>query len=174
MGFWGWGAARKGETSPPLLVNSSKGKTTLNGTFTHSAAGCYLPLGQDETSISRSSGYAVGSRPWVRCLGDGLGGRAHGGTPPLYLTLHFPPQSLCSYLQAAPDLPPSPPPPSPGGCHLAPAHIRGLLLLSCTTGQDTLLGAQLCQWASPNLSIRPRHAINGHCQRMCLSLCGLL
>ncbi|XP_022442096.1 nesprin-4-like isoform X4 [Delphinapterus leucas] len=62
-----------------------------------------------------------------------------------------------SCIQAAPDLPPPPPFPSAGGCHIAPAHVRGLLLLSCPTGQDTLPGAQLCQWSSPNLTTQSRH-----------------
>ncbi|XP_019605545.2 nesprin-4 isoform X1 [Rhinolophus sinicus] len=69
-------------------------------------------------------------------------------------------ESPRSCTQTAPDLPPPPPPfplPSPGGCHIAPAPVRGPLLLSCPTGQDTLPGTQLCQWSPPNLSTQPRH-----------------
>ncbi|XP_054938675.1 nesprin-4 isoform X6 [Physeter macrocephalus] len=66
-------------------------------------------------------------------------------------------ESPHSCIQEAPDLPPPPPFPSAGGYHIAPAHVRGLLLLSCPTGQDTLPGAQLCQWPSPNLSTQSRH-----------------
>ncbi|KAM5295786.1 nesprin-4 isoform 4-T4 [Glossophaga mutica] len=67
-------------------------------------------------------------------------------------------ESPCSYVQEAPDLPP---PfsllPFPGGCHTAPAPVGGSLLLSCPTCQDTLLGAQLCQWPTPYLSTELRH-----------------
>nr|XP_025710296.1 nesprin-4 isoform X4 [Callorhinus ursinus] len=77
-----------------------------------------------EAGISQSPGRDVGGRPW----------------------------SPSSCIRALPDLPPPPPLPFPGGCHLAPATVRGLLLLSCPTGQDTLPGAQLCQWSPPNLS----------------------
>ncbi|XP_036688825.1 nesprin-4 isoform X2 [Balaenoptera musculus] len=85
--------------------------------------------GQDEASISQCPGCDAGGRPW----------------------------SPNSCIQPAPDLPPPPPFPSAGGCHTAPAHVRGLLLLSCPTGQDTLPGAQLCQWSSPSLSTQSRH-----------------
>ncbi|XP_044112309.1 nesprin-4 isoform X4 [Neovison vison] len=62
-------------------------------------------------------------------------------------------QSPSSCIRALADLPPPPPPlPSPGGCHIAPATIREVLLLFCPTGRDTLPGAQLCQWSSSNLS----------------------
>ncbi|XP_045844758.1 nesprin-4 isoform X2 [Meles meles] len=61
-------------------------------------------------------------------------------------------ESPSSCIRALADLPPPPPLPSPGGCHVAPATIRGVLLLFCPTGWDTLPGAQLCQWSSSNLS----------------------
>ncbi|XP_034494294.1 nesprin-4 isoform X5 [Ailuropoda melanoleuca] len=79
-----------------------------------------------EPSIFQFPGCDVGGRPW----------------------------SPCSCIRALPDLPPSPLPPlpSPGGCHVAPATVRGVLLLSCPTVRDTLPGAQLCQWSAPNLS----------------------
>ncbi|XP_038308784.1 nesprin-4 isoform X3 [Canis lupus baileyi] len=64
-------------------------------------------------------------------------------------------ESPSSCLQAVPDLPPSLPPLSPGGCHIAPATDRRVLLLSCPTGQDTLPGAQLRQWPPTNLSTQP-------------------
>ncbi|XP_059007307.1 nesprin-4 isoform X5 [Mustela lutreola] len=77
-----------------------------------------------EASISQSPGRDVGGRPW----------------------------SPSSCIRALADPPPPPPLPSPGGCHVAPATIRGVLLLFCPTGRDTLPGAQLCQWSSSNLS----------------------
>ncbi|XP_047565529.1 nesprin-4 isoform X2 [Lutra lutra] len=61
-------------------------------------------------------------------------------------------QSPSSCIRALADLPPPPPLLSPGGCHVAPATFRGVLLLFCPTGRDTLPGAQLCQWSSSNLS----------------------
>ncbi|XP_041599368.1 nesprin-4 isoform X3 [Vulpes lagopus] len=66
-------------------------------------------------------------------------------------------ESPSSCLQAVPDLPPSLLPLSPGGCHIAPAADRRVLLLSCPTGQDTLPGAQLRQWPPTNLSTQPGH-----------------
>ncbi|XP_077629909.1 nesprin-4 isoform X4 [Crocuta crocuta] len=83
-----------------------------------------------EASLSQPAGCDVGGRPW----------------------------SPSSCIQVVPDLPPSPPPlPSPPGCHSAPATVRGVLLVSCPPGQDTLPRAQLCQWSPPNLSTWPRH-----------------
>ncbi|XP_053065900.1 nesprin-4 isoform X5 [Acinonyx jubatus] len=82
-----------------------------------------------EAGISQPAGCDVGGRPW----------------------------SPSSCIQVVPDLPHSPPLPSPRGCHIAPATVRGVLLLSCPTGQDTSSGAQLCQWSPPNLRTWPRH-----------------
>eukprot|EP00071_Canis_lupus_P026319 XP_022259876.1 nesprin-4 isoform X2 [Canis lupus familiaris] len=104
----------------------SKEGSRLSATSIHSAAGCCLLLGQ-EANASQSPGCDVGGRPW----------------------------SPSSCLQAVPDLPPSLPPLSPGGCHIAPATDRRVLLLSCPTGQDTLPGAQLRQWPPTNLSTQP-------------------
>ncbi|KAI2590505.1 spectrin repeat containing nuclear envelope family member 4, partial [Homo sapiens] len=90
--------------------------------------------GQEEASISSSPGCEAG--------GESRGPR--------------------SCIQAASDLPPYPLPPlpPPGGCHVSPARVRRPLLLSCPNTQDTLPGAQLCQWSSPSLMC----VINGHCQ----------
>ncbi|XP_049477905.1 nesprin-4 isoform X1 [Panthera uncia] len=66
-------------------------------------------------------------------------------------------ESPSSCIQVVPDLPHSLPLPSPRGCHIAPATVRGVLLLSCPTGQDTSSGAQLCQWSPPSLRTWPRH-----------------
>ncbi|XP_019278687.2 nesprin-4 isoform X1 [Panthera pardus] len=82
-----------------------------------------------EAGISQPAGCDVGGRPW----------------------------SPSSCIQVVPDLPHSPPLPSPRGCHIAPATVRGVLLLSCPTGQDTSSGAQLCQWSPPSLRTWPRH-----------------
>ncbi|XP_019674361.2 nesprin-4 isoform X2 [Felis catus] len=82
-----------------------------------------------EAGISQPAGCDAGGRPW----------------------------SPSSCIQVVPDLPHSPPLPSPRGCHIAPATVRGVLLLSCPTGQDTSSGAQLCQWSPPNLRTWPRH-----------------
>ncbi|XP_036201972.1 nesprin-4 [Myotis myotis] len=65
-------------------------------------------------------------------------------------------ESSYSCIQVALDLLPSSLP-SLGGFHIAPAPVREPLLFSCPTGQDTLLGAQLCQWPPPNLSTQSRH-----------------
>lgn len=92
-------------------------------------------------------------RHWSGDMGDG----AHGGSPPVYLTLPFPSQGLCSCIQTAPDFPPYPLLLSSDGCYIVSAHIRGPLLLSGPTGQDALPDAQLCQWSPPNLSTQPRH-----------------
>nr|XP_036877288.1 nesprin-4 isoform X4 [Manis javanica] len=84
-----------------------------------------------EANISQSPRCVAGGRPW----------------------------NPCSCIQVAPQLPPPPPPPLPypGGCHSAPAPIRGLLLLSHQTDQDTLPGAQLCQWPPSSMTTQPRH-----------------
>ena len=81
VGSWGWGmggAKNGGEVSPALLACSSKRKSTLSATSIHSAAGCCLPLGQEEASISPPTGCDAGGRPWVRCLGDGSAGVGTG------------------------------------------------------------------------------------------------
>ncbi|KAK2501274.1 hypothetical protein MC885_018827, partial [Smutsia gigantea] len=85
--------------------------------------GLEVRAGQQEANISQSPRCDAGGRPW----------------------------SPCSCIQVASQLPPPPPPPHPGGCHSASAPIRGLLLLSHQTDQDTLPGAQLCQWPPSNL-----------------------
>ncbi|XP_029781829.1 nesprin-4 isoform X3 [Suricata suricatta] len=67
-------------------------------------------------------------------------------------------ESPSSCIQGVPGLLPSLPSLcSPHGCHTAPATVGGVLLVSCPIGQDTLPGAQLCQWSPPSLSTWPRH-----------------
>lgn len=89
-------------------------------------------------------------------MGRDMGERGNGGSPPFSI-ICVSSQGPCFCFQATPDVLLSPSLLPSGGCHIVAALVRGPLLFSCPTGQDALLGAQLCQWSPSNLSPRPRH-----------------
>ncbi|XP_076406042.1 nesprin-4 isoform X6 [Peromyscus maniculatus bairdii] len=134
-GIWGpWapGPAHVGAQPPETLSSSpSKASPEASGVASfHSAAGRCLPSGQEEASLSQSTGCDAGGGSWA---------------PPCFCT------------QAAPDPLLSPSLLPSAGCHVVAALVRGPLLCSCPTGQDALPGAQLRQWTPSNLSPQPRH-----------------